>query len=96
MLSRRKQWSCGPPGTTGRVIILLPWVDVCYTTSPPGSRAAANATVDYLGVPTLSDYARRAFLGPRDPLDPYISPGSNDPRVPSVSFDSFPRSLVVA
>ncbi|KAI0248137.1 alpha beta-hydrolase [Lactifluus subvellereus] len=86
----------GLPAPPGALLLLSPWVDVSYTIPPPGSRAAANATVDYIGAPKLSDYARRAFLGPRDPLDPYISPGSNDPRMPSVSFDGFPRCFVVA
>ncbi|KAI0248122.1 alpha/beta-hydrolase [Lactifluus subvellereus] len=86
----------GLPAPPGALLLLSPGVDMSYAIPLPGSRAAANATVDYIGVPTLNDYTRRAFLGPRDPLDPYMSPGSKDPRMPSVSFDGFPRSFVVA
>ena len=83
------------PPPPGALILLSPWVDLSPTTPPPGSRAAENATVDYLVVPTLTRYSWRAFLGSRDPLDLYISPGSNDPRMPPVSFDGFPRSFAI-
>jgi acetyl esterase/lipase len=86
----------GLPAPPGALILLSPWVDVSYSTPSPGSRSAANETVDYIISPKLYSYSRRAFLGPRDPLDPYISPGSSDPRMPYVSFDRFPRTFVVA
>ncbi|KAH9962070.1 alpha/beta hydrolase fold-domain-containing protein [Lactifluus volemus] len=86
----------GLPAPPGGLLLLSPWADVTYNPRKPGSRAAANRTVDYVENPDLRNYARRAFLGPRDPLDPYISPGSDDPLMPHVSFDGFPRTLITA
>jgi acetyl esterase/lipase len=86
----------GLPAPPGGLVLLSPWADGTYNTRKPGSRAAANRFVDYVENPNLRTYARRAFLGPRDPLDPYISPGSDDPRMPHVSFDGFPRTLIIA
>lgn len=87
----------GVPAPPGALILLSPWVDLSTKVQRrPGSRAAANASVDYIGQPENTHYSTRAFLGPRDPLDPYISPGCDDPRMPHVSFEGFPRSIVVA
>ncbi|KAI0296504.1 alpha/beta-hydrolase [Multifurca ochricompacta] len=86
----------GLPAPPGALLLLSPWVDLTIKSPEPGSRAAANSSADYLGLPEAGDYARRAFLGPHDPLDPYISPGSNDPRMPPVSFEGFPHTFIVA
>ena len=86
----------GLPAPPGALILLSPWVDLFSKVARPGSRAEANVCIDYIANPELVDYARRAFLGPHDPLDPYISPGCDDPCMPHVSFEGFPRSLVVA
>jgi acetyl esterase/lipase len=86
----------GLPAPPGGLLLLSPWLDITYNTPRPGSRAAANEGVDYITSPKPDSYSRRAFLGPHDPLNPYISPGSSDPRMPRVSFDGFPRTFVVA
>ncbi|KAI0258214.1 Alpha/Beta hydrolase protein [Gloeopeniophorella convolvens] len=86
----------GLPAPPGAQILLSPWVNLAPRIPLPGSRAAANINADYVVIPSVNAYSRRAYLGPHDELDPYISPGNVDPRMPHVSFDGFPRSLVIA
>ncbi|KAI0293340.1 Alpha/Beta hydrolase protein [Multifurca ochricompacta] len=86
----------GLPAPPGALLLLSPWTNVSLGLPPPGSRTAANFNADYLTIPDGGDYALRAFLGPHDHLDPYISPGSTDPRMPPVSFEGFPPTFVNA
>ena len=85
------------------LLLLSPWADPSDTAVPPGSRANANMASDYIGLPEgpVALYARRAFLGPlahvsNGRFNRYVGPGCADVRMPHVSFERFPRTMVVA
>jgi acetyl esterase/lipase len=91
------------PSPPGALLLLSPWVDPCDVAAPPGSRANANIALDFLGSPEcpLALYARRAFLGPlvHSPdgrFNRYVAPGCADARMGHVSFEGFPRTMIVA
>jgi len=93
----------GLPTPPGALLLLSPWVDPSDTAVPPGSRANANMASDYIGPPEgpVALYARRAFLGPlahvsNGRFNRYLAPGCADARMPHVSFEGFPRTMVVA
>ena len=91
------------PSAPGALLLLSPWVDPYDVAAPPGSRANANIASDILGSPEgpLALYARRAFLGPlaQSPdgrFNRYVAPGCADARMGHVSFEGFPRTMIVA
>jgi acetyl esterase/lipase len=93
----------GLPAPPGALLLLSPWVDPNDTAVPPGSRANANMASDYIGPPEgpVALYARRAFLGPlayvpNGRFNRYVAPGCADARMPCVSFEGFPRTMIVA
>ncbi|KAI0293361.1 Alpha/Beta hydrolase protein [Multifurca ochricompacta] len=93
----------GLPVPPEALLLLSPWVDPSDIAVPPGSRANFNMASDYIGPPEgpIALYARRAFFGPlahvpNGLLNPYIAPGCADMRMPRVSFEGFPRTMIVA
>ena len=93
----------GLPAPPNALLLLSPWVDPNDTAVPPGSRANANMAADYIGPPEgpVALYARRAFLGPlahvsNGRFNRYVAPGCADARMPYVSFEGFPRTMIVA
>ena len=93
----------GLPAPPMALLLLSPWADPNDTAVPPGSRASANMSSDYIGPPEgpVALYARRAFLGPlahvsNGRFNRYVAPGCADVRMPHVSFEGFPRTMVVA
>ncbi|KAH9060377.1 alpha/beta-hydrolase [Lactarius deliciosus] len=93
----------GLPMPPGGLLLLSPWVDPSDIAVPPGSRANANMASDFIGMPEgpLALYARRAFLGPLAKVpdgrfNRYVAPGCSDARMPHVSFEGFPRTMIVA
>jgi acetyl esterase/lipase len=93
----------GLPAPPNALLLLSPWVDPSDTAVPPGSRANANMTSDYIGPPEgpVALYARRAFFGPlahvpNGRFNRYVAPGCADSRMPCVSFEGFPRTMIVA
>ena len=93
----------GLPTPPEALLLLSPWVDPSDIAVPPGSRANANMASDYIGAPEcpLALYARRAFLGPlaETPdgrFNRYVAPGCADARMANVSFEGFPRTMIVA
>lgn len=93
----------GLPAPPDALLLLSPWVDPSDTAVPPGSRANANMALDFIGPPEspVALYARRAFLGPLagapdGHFNRYVAPGCADTRMPHVSFEGFPRTMIVA
>ena len=93
----------GLPAPPNALLLFSPWVDPNDTAVPPGSRANANIASDYIGPPEgpVALYARRAFLGPlahvsNGRFNRYVAPGCADARMPHVSFEGFPRTMIVA
>lgn len=93
----------GLPAPPKALVLLSPWADPNDTAVPPGSRANANMATDYIGPPEgpIALYARRAFLGPlvhesNGRFNRYVAPGCADVRMPHVSFEGFPRTMIVA
>ncbi|KAI9453158.1 alpha/beta-hydrolase [Lactarius psammicola] len=93
----------GLPMPPEALLLLSPWVDPSDIAVPPGSRANANMASDFIGPPEgpVALYARRAFLGPlaKAPdgrFNRYVAPGCADARMPHVSFEGFPRTMIVA
>jgi acetyl esterase/lipase len=93
----------GLPAPPAALLLLSPWADPGDTAVPPGSRANANMASDYIGPPEgpVALYARRAFFGPLAHVSDgrfnrYVGPGCADVRMPHVSFEGFPRTMVVA
>jgi acetyl esterase/lipase len=93
----------GLPAPPKALVLLSPWADPNDTAVPPGSRANANMASDYIGPPEgpIALYARRAFLGPlvhesNGRFNRYVAPGCADVRMPHVSFEGFPRTMIVA
>ena len=92
----------GLPAPPMALLLLSPWADPNDTAVPLGSRANANMACDYIGPPEgpVALYARRAFLGPlahesNGRFNPYVAPGCADVRMPHVSFEGFPRTMIV-
>ncbi|KAH9062343.1 alpha/beta-hydrolase [Lactarius vividus] len=93
----------GLPKPPGALLLLSPWVDPSDTAVPPGSRANANMASDFIGMPEgpLALYSRRAFFGPLAKVpdgrfNRYVAPGCSDARMSHVSFEGFPRTMIVA
>ncbi len=93
----------GLPAPPIALLLLSPWTDPSDTAVPPGSRANANMASDYIGPPEgpVALYARRAFLGPlahesNGRFNRYVAPGCVDVCMPHVSFEGFPRTMIVA
>jgi acetyl esterase/lipase len=93
----------GLPTPPEALLLLSPWVDPNDIAVPPGSRANANMASDFIGPPEgpVALYARRAFLGPlaKAPdgrFNRYVAPGCADARMAHVSFEGFPRTMIVA
>ena len=93
----------GLPAPPVALLLLSPWADPMDTAVPPGSRANANMASDYIGPPEgpIALYARRAFLGQLAHVSDgrfnrYLAPGCVDVRMPHISFEGFPRTMIVA
>jgi acetyl esterase/lipase len=93
----------GLPAPPAALLLLSPWVDPDDIAVPPGSRANANMASDYIGPPEgpVALYARRAFFGPLaykcdGRFNRYVGAGCADVRMPHVSFEGFPRTMIVA
>ncbi|KAI9442749.1 alpha/beta-hydrolase [Lactarius indigo] len=93
----------GLPKPPGALLLLSPWADPSDTAVPPGSRANENMASDFIGMPEgpFAKYTRRAFLGPLANVpdgrfNRYVAPGCSDARMPHVSFEGFPRTMIVA
>lgn len=93
----------GLPAPPAALLLLSPWADPMDTAVPPSSRANANMASDYIGPPEgpIALYARRAFFGPLAHVSDgrfnrYVAPGCADVRMPDVSFEGFPRTMIVA
>ncbi|KAI0051191.1 alpha/beta-hydrolase [Auriscalpium vulgare] len=91
----------GLPHPPGALLLLSPWSDLSSSDDYPGSSLVKYQKIDYLAG-AVSQYARKAFLGPLYPhdspaaLNRYISPASTNPQMPPVSFKGFPRTLIVS
>lgn len=93
----------GLPMPPEALLLLSPWVDPMDIAAPPGSRANANIATDFLGPPEgpIALYSRRAFFGPLAEVpdgvfNRYVAPGCADARMGHVSFEGFPRTMIVA
>jgi len=92
----------GLPAPPMALLLLSPWADPSDTAVPPGSRANANMVSDYIGPPEgpVALYSPRAFFGPLAHVSDgrfnrYVAPGCADVRMPHVSFEGFPRTMIV-
>ena len=91
----------GIPATPGALILLSPWTDLHPDTSNLKSSFITNAKTDYVSkLASPSGSAVRNFLGPHGMVaastNPYISPASLAQSMPPVSFDGYPRTLIIS
>lgn len=88
------------PGVPAGLVLCSPWADMAQRTYDPGSSAIVNRSSDYLDL-TSTDYvnmttAALGRAGDRSArTNRYISLGSVDPEMEPVSFEGFPRTLIV-
>ena len=101
LVERRAAGDTDLPGIPSAIVLCSPWVDVAERTYGPESSALLNMHSDYMSL-ISPDFARTTstFLGRMGETgaraNRYLSPASVCPEMGSVSFEGFPRTLIVS
>ncbi|KAI0093131.1 alpha/beta-hydrolase [Irpex rosettiformis] len=91
----------GIPPPPGGLILISPWTDLRPDPANRTSSFFANADSDFiLDLVAEDGPAVMNFLGPHGKeaavTNPYISPASLAPTMPPVSFEGYPRTLIIS
>ena len=84
-----------------KLILLSPWVDMSVRGYEPNSSAYTNISSDFIDVTApLHSLTIRRFVGSLGrnfaETNRYLSPGSESPSAEPVSFEGFPRTIIIS
>jgi acetyl esterase/lipase len=101
LLERRAAGDTGMPGVPSAVVLCSPWTDVAKRAYRPESSAIRNRDADYMDLASPDfGWTTGTFLGRMGETgaltNRYLSPSSESPSLGTVSFEGFPRTLIVS